>query len=49
MLSVLLLSTVGLQVSSTSVAKIPVAVILDDTFGMCIVQPRVVIPNSDFR
>jgi len=45
----LLLSTVPLQVSSTSVAKIPFTVFFDCTFGMCLVQvfkAYVVIPNS---
>lgn len=34
----LLLSTVRLQVSSTSVAKTPFAVFFDCTFGMSLVQ-----------
>lgn len=38
MLSDLLLSTVRLQVSSTSVAKTPFAVFFDCTFGMSLVQ-----------
>jgi len=48
----LLLSTVHLQVSSTSETKIPYTVFFDCTFGMCLVQvfkAYVVISNSKFR